>query len=67
MPDIFPSSPLFYLVGLGATGLVAFGKGAFGGGLAILGIPLLALVVDPLDAAIMVAVLVAAMDMVALK
>jgi len=67
LPDIFPSSPLFYLVGLGATGLVAFGKGAFGGGLAILGIPLLALVVDPLDAAIMVAVLVAAMDMVALK
>lgn len=67
MPEVFPTDPVFYAVGLGATFLVAFGKGAFGGGLAILGIPLLALVVDPLDAAIMVAVLVAAMDLFALK
>jgi uncharacterized protein len=62
-----PASPAFYVVGLAATFLVAFGKGAFGGGLAILGIPLLALVVEPLDAAIMVAVLVAAMDLFAIN
>jgi len=61
-----PSDPLFYLVGWATTLLMGIGKGAFGGGLAILGIPLLALVVDPLQAAIMVALLVAAMDLVAI-
>jgi len=45
---------------------VALGKGAFGGGLAILGIPLLALVVDPVMAAIMVAPIVSVSDMFAL-
>lgn len=62
-----PSDPLFYLVGWATTLLIAIGKGAFGGGLAILGIPLLALVTDPLSAAIMVAVLVALMDLFALQ
>lgn len=61
-----PSDPLFYLVGWGTTLAVGIGKGAFGGGLAILGVPLLALVVDPLQAAIMVALLVAAMDLFAI-
>jgi len=61
-----PTDPLFYLIGLSTTLLVGIGKGAFGGGLAILGVPLLALVVDPLQAAIMVALLVAAMDLVAI-
>ncbi len=60
------SDPLFYLVGWATTLLVGIGKGAFGGGLAILGVPLLALVVDPLQAAIMVALLVAAMDLFAI-
>ncbi|MGL4975508.1 MAG: sulfite exporter TauE/SafE family protein [Bosea sp. (in: a-proteobacteria)] len=62
-----PTEPTFYLVGWIATLLIAFGKGAFGGGLAILGIPLLALVVDPLDAAIMVALLVFLMDLFAIQ
>lgn len=62
-----PSDPLFYLVGWATTLLIAIGKGAFGGGLAILGIPLLALVTDPLSAAIIVAMLVAAMDLFALQ
>lgn len=61
-----PTEPLFYLVGWATTLLVGIGKGAFGGGLAILGVPLLALVVDPLQAAIMVALLVFAMDIVAI-
>ena len=61
-----PGDPIFYLVGWITTLLMGIGKGAFGGGLAILGVPLLALVVDPLQAAIMVAVLIAAMDLVAI-
>jgi uncharacterized membrane protein YfcA len=58
--------PLFLAIGWLTTALMAIGKGAFGGGLAILGIPLLSLVVDPLDAAIMVAPLVSLMDIFAL-
>ena len=63
----FPVDPAFYAVGLTAIFLVAFGKGAFGGGLAILGIPLLALVISPVEAAIIVALLVAFMDIFALN
>ena len=61
------SIDLFFLaMGWLTTTLMAIGKGAFGGGLAMLGIPLLSLVVDPLDAAIMVAPLVSLMDIFAL-
>lgn len=62
-----PTEPLFYLVGWATTLLIAIGKSAFGGGLAILGIPLLAIVTEPLDAAIMVAMLVSLMDLMALR
>lgn len=62
-----PSDPLFYLIAIPATFLIALGKGAFGGGLGILGIPLFALVVDPVIAAIMVAPLVSSMDVFALQ
>lgn len=62
-----PSEPLFYLVGWATTLVIAIGKSAFGGGLAILGIPLLAMVVEPLDAAIMIAMLVSLMDIMALS
>ena len=61
-----PGDPMFYFVGWTTTLLMGIGKGAFGGGLAILGVPLLALVVDPLQGAIMVAVLIAAMDLFAI-
>jgi hypothetical protein len=61
-----PSDPVFYLVGLPTVFLIALSKGAFGGGLAILGIPLLSLVMSPLDAAIVVAPLVSFMDLFAL-
>ncbi len=57
-----PTDPLFYIVGLSAVFLIAFGRGAFGGGLAILGVPLLALVIDPITATIMMAPIVSAMD-----
>jgi uncharacterized membrane protein YfcA len=58
--------PFFWLAAGLATLIIAFGKGAFGGGLAIVGIPLMALVMDPIEAAVIVALLVVAMDMVAL-
>jgi hypothetical protein len=57
-----PTDPLFYLVGLPAVFLISLGRGAFGGGLAILGVPLLALAVDPLTATFMMAPIVSASD-----
>lgn len=52
-----------------ATGifLIGFMKGAFGGGFAIIGIPLLALVMDPIEAGVMLAPLFVAMDVFALR
>ena len=64
---MIPTDPLFYVVGFATVFLIAFSKGAFGGGLAILGIPLLALVVDPLDAAVATAILVCVMDLPAIR
>ena len=57
----------FYLIGIPAVFVIGLGKGAFGGGLAIIGIPLLALVTDPVDAAIMTAVVASTTDIFALK
>jgi uncharacterized protein len=62
-----PADPWFYAVGLLTTFLMAASKGAFGGGLAIIGVPMLALVTDPIAAAIIVAPLVAFMDLFALR
>jgi uncharacterized membrane protein YfcA len=59
--------PTILLLGLATTFVIAVGKGAFGGGLAMLGIPLLSLALDPVDAAIIVAPLVAFMDLFALR
>ena len=47
--------------------LVSFMKGAFGGGLAILGIPLLALVMDPIAAGALLAPLFCVADIVAVR
>lgn len=62
-----PGDPLFYLVGFVAVGTVSLAKGAFGGGLAIVGIPIMALVMPPLDAAIMLAPLFVLMDLFTLN
>lgn len=59
---LFPAEPLFYIIGLPTVFLIGVGKGAFGGGLAIIGLPLLSLVVDPLTASIMMAPLASATD-----
>ena len=61
-----PLDPALLLVGLPAILVVSIGKGAFGGGLAMLGVPLLSLATDPISATIIVAPLVAFMDVFAL-
>lgn len=60
------TDPLFYLVGLPTVFLISISKGAFGGGLAVIGVPLLSLVMSPIEAAIVVAPLVCLMDLFAL-
>ena len=60
------TDPVFYLIGLPAIFLIGLGKGAFGGGLAIAGVPLLALVTGPVEASIMIAVVACATDIFAL-
>jgi uncharacterized protein len=55
------------LVGLSGVFCIAFMKGAFGGGFAIIGIPLLSTVMDPLAAGALLAPLFVAMDIVALR
>jgi uncharacterized membrane protein YfcA len=61
------TDPLFYLVGLSAVFIMSLSKGAFGGGLAIIGVPMLSLVMSPIEAAIVVAPLVTFMDVFALN
>jgi uncharacterized membrane protein YfcA len=58
--------PSVLLVAASGVFLIAFMKGAFGGGLAIIGIPLLALVMDPIEAGALLAPLFVVMDAAAL-
>jgi uncharacterized protein len=58
--------PSVLLVAACGVFLIAFMKGAFGGGLAVIGIPLLALVMDPISAGALLAPLFVVMDAVAL-
>jgi len=55
------------VVCLAAVFLIAFMRGAFGGGFAIVGIPLLSLVTDPLTAGALLAPLFVAMDVAAIR
>ena len=59
-------APTLLLLALAAVFLIAFMKGAFGGGFAIVGIPLLSLAMDPLQAGALLAPLFVAMDLCAL-
>jgi uncharacterized membrane protein YfcA len=61
------TDPLFFLVGYPAIFLIALSKGAFGGGLALVGVPMLALVMSPVEAAIVVMPLITLMDLFALR
>lgn len=58
--------PLTISLALGGVFVIAFMKGGFGGGFAIVGIPLLALVMDPITAGALLAPLFLAMDLFAL-
>lgn len=60
-----PLDPWFLLVGWATVLVISLGKGAFGGGLAMLGVPLMSLVMTPVEAAILIAPLVALMDVFA--
>jgi uncharacterized protein len=62
MPDI-----LTLAVSVLGVFLIAFMRGAFGGGFAIIGIPLLSLVLDPIAAGAVLAPLFIAMDVFALR
>jgi len=55
------------LLALAGVFLIAFMKGAFGGGFAIIGIPLLSIVMEPLTAGALLAPLFVAMDVYALR
>jgi uncharacterized membrane protein YfcA len=55
------------VVSLAAVLLIAFMRGAFGGGFAVVGIPLMALAMDPLTAGAVLAPLFVAMDVAALR
>lgn len=55
------------LLTLSGVFVIAFMKGGFGGGFAIVGIPLLALVMDPFQAGALLAPLFVVMDLVALR
>ena len=59
--------PIVISVSMAAVMAIGFMKGAFGGGFAIIGIPLLALVMDPIKAGSMLAPLFVAMDLFALR
>jgi uncharacterized protein len=59
--------PLVVLVAAFAVFFISFMKGAFGGGFAIIGIPLLSLVMDPVMAGALLAPLFVVMDLYALR
>lgn len=60
-------APQVIAVAMLAVMTIGFMKGAFGGGFAIIGIPLLALVMDPIKAGSLLAPLFVAMDLFALR
>ncbi|MCW2306152.1 sulfite exporter TauE/SafE family protein [Rhodobium gokarnense] len=60
------SDPMFYWAAVPAVLLVGLSKGGFGGSFALLGTPLMALVIPPLQAAGIMLPILVAMDIVAL-
>ncbi|MFD1745208.1 sulfite exporter TauE/SafE family protein [Rhizobium helianthi] len=58
--------PIFFAAAIPAVALVGLSKGGLGGAFALMGVPLLALVVTPVDAAAIFLPILIAMDLVAL-
>jgi uncharacterized protein len=61
------ADPLFLFLAVTSILISGISKGGFGGGLGILAVPLMALVVSPVEAAAIVAPLLCAMDLVGLR
>jgi len=60
------TDPWFYAVAIPAVLLFAISKGGFGGGLGVMAVPLMALVISPLQAAAILLPILCVMDLVAL-
>src|SRR3712207_6272173 len=58
--------PWFYAAAIPAVILVGLAKGGFGGGVSVLGVPLMALAVPPIEAAAIMLPILLVMDVVAL-
>jgi uncharacterized protein len=65
MPDLL-ADPWFYAVAVPAVILVGLSKGGFGGGMGFVGVPLMALVIPPLQAAAILLPIMILMDIVSL-
>lgn len=68
LPLMYPllTDPLFYAAAVPAVVLVGMSKGGLGGAMALLGVPLMALVIDPVQAAAILLPLLIVMDIVSL-
>lgn len=60
------TDPFFYMAAIPAVLLVGLSKGGFGGAMALLGVPLISLVVSPVQAAAILLPILIVMDMVSL-
>jgi uncharacterized membrane protein YfcA len=60
------TDPWFYVAAIPAVLLFGIAKGGFGGGLGVLAVPLMALVVSPLQAAAVLLPILCLMDLVGL-
>ncbi|WEX09988.1 sulfite exporter TauE/SafE family protein [Chelativorans sp. AA-79] len=60
------TDPIFYLAAIPAVILVGLSKGGLGGAMALIGVPLMALVVSPVQAAAILLPILIVMDMVSL-
>lgn len=58
--------PLFYMAAIPAVFLVGLSKGGFGGSIALLGVPLISLVISPVQAAAIMLPILVVMDIVGL-
>lgn len=58
--------PIFYFAAVPAVVLAGLSKGGFGGGIALLGVPIMALVISPVQAAAIMLPILILMDMIAL-
>ncbi len=60
------TDPLFYVLAVAAVILIGLSKGGFGGALALLGVPMVALVIPPVQAAAIFLPILVAMDLAGL-